>query len=317
MIMNNRPATIKTIGHGRLAFTMPIASFIFCFTTSCSDAPKTSVNTGKAADAQKTEAPTLISRALYEVRVLPLNQVTNCESTPGCNVDSTSGALILAGGDIVMETMSNFSIRFVSGKVSILNNPALTIDLGPSLNQFAPDATQDNMAGNISADLENRVVMTRRVGNIAFDPPRPLILGPIIQDPQQFADIDKLYRDITFKSIPGSMGPQVSGKASIRVRTINPRARYTPRSGATFATAPFDVLHWEMTLDRSASISNQNVQALLLNRIAFFWRTRPIQIPRLELDTDLPSLLGGKSDPTLSALGAVRVILDAKEVTNY
>jgi hypothetical protein len=287
--------------------------------TGCSgDAPKPSPKKGPAEDAKKNEAPTLVSRARYEVRVFPANDVKNCQATPGCVPDSmNNGALVLASGEIVMETMSNFAIRFVSGKVSVLDNPALTLDLGPSLNKFAPDPNQDNTAGNISSDLGNRVVMTKRVGNIAFDPPRPLILGPIIQDPQQFADIDKLYPDITFKKVPGTEGPDVSGRASIRVKTLNPREKYTPRPGATFATAPFDVLHWEMTLDNSRSISSQNIQALLLNRVGFYWRTRPIQIPRLVLDTTLASLLGGASNSPLSNIGEVRVILDAKEITNY
>ena len=72
-----------------------------------------------------------------------------------------------------------------------------------------------------------------------------------------------------------------------------------------------------MTLDNSRSISSQNIQALLLNRVGFYWRTRPIQIPRLVLDTTLASLLGGASNSPLSNIGEVRVILDAKEITNY
>ncbi|NDE13784.1 hypothetical protein EBZ80_02530 [bacterium] len=292
-----------------------------CATTilSCSgEPPKSKPSVGKPEDAKKTEAPTLISRARYEVRVFPLNDVHGCEATPGCVPDSmNNGALVLAGGEIVMETMSNFSIRFVSGKVNVLNNPALTLDLSASLNKFAPDATQDNMAGNISSDLDNRVVMTKRVGNIGFDPPRPLILGPIIQNPRQFADINKLYPDIAFTTIPGTSGPQVAGKASIRVKTVNATEQYSPRPGATFAQAPFDVLHWEMTLENAGPGSTQNVQALLLDRIGFYWRTKPIQIPRLVLDTDLASLLGGNSNSPLSQIGKIRVIMDAKEITNF
>ncbi len=316
--MNNTRSTLKTFALAKLKSTILALTCAATISACSGEPPKSKPSTGKPEDAKQTTAPTLISRARYEVRVFPLNDVLGCQATPGCVPDSmNNGALVLAGGEIVMETMSNFSIRFVSGKVSILNNPALTLDLGASLNKFAPDATQDNMAGNISSDLDNRVVMTKRVGNIAFDPPRPLILGPIIQNPQQFADINKLYPDITFKTVPGTSGPQVAGKASIRVKTVNARERYIPREGATFAKDPFDVLHWEMTLENNGTGSTQNVQALLLDRIGFYWRTKPIQIPRLLLDTDLASLLGGSSNSPLSQIGKVRVIMDAKEITNF
>ena len=300
--------------------TMLLSAFLLTLppllSWSCSNAPQKKTQQGDTKNAVKAAAPTLLSRTVYEVRVLPLGQVHNCESRAGCDVDNGE-VLVLASGEIIMETMSNFSIKFVSGSVSILNNPALTIDLSKSLSQFAPDATQDTMSGNISSDLDGRVVMTKRIGNIMFDPPRPLILGPIIQDPNDFSKIDKVYPAIHFKSTADAKGPAVAGTATIHLKVINARESYKPRPTAKFATAPFEVLHWEMSLDNSTAATEQNVQALLLNRIAFYWRTRPIQIPRLALDTDLGSLLGGKSDPNTQAIGEVRVILDAKEITSF
>ncbi len=292
-----------------------VAILIASLTAACSAPPQNRKRDGNGQDAQASPsaAPTPLSRTTYEVRVLPLLQILGCN---GCDPDDPSKVLVLAGGEIVMETMSNFSIKFVSGSVRILNNPALTIDLSRSLGQFAPDATKDTMTGNISSDLDGRVVMTKRIGNILFEPARPLILGPIIQDPAQFADIDKTYPGIRFMSAPEHTGPAVSGTATIRLKVINPRETYKPRHAAVSAT-PFEVLHWEMSLDNSTATASQNVQALLLNKIAFYWRTRPIQIPRIAMDTDLPSLLGGKADAGLAAWGAVRVILDAKEITSF
>lgn len=297
-------------------WTITLSILLGSLASACSDAPKNTVKKGNSNDAMHaspTAAPTTLSRTIYEVRVLPLNAIAGCN---GCDPDNPDRVLVLAGGEIVMETMSNFAIKFVSGSVRILNNPALTIDLSKSLSQFAPDATKDTMSGNISSDLDGKVVMTKRIGNMLFEPARPLILGPIIQDPSDFAGIDKTYPGIRFMSAPEYTGPAVAGTATIRLKVINPRETYKPRHPAISAT-PFEVLHWEMSLDNSTATTSQNVQALLLNRIAFYWRTRPIQIPRLALDTDLASLLGGRADAGLAALGGVRVILDAKEITSF
>ena len=291
-----------------------LAILLASLASACSDGAKNTVKKGNGKNAmQATAAPTPLSRTVYEVRVFGKGTIA---SVTGCTLPEPSDDCALARGEIVMETMSNFSIKFVSGNVRVLKVPALTMDLSQSLNQFAPDATKDTMSGNISSDLDGRVVMTKRIGNILFEPARPLILGPIIQDPSDFAGIDKTYPGIQFKSAPEFTGPAVAGTATIRLKVINPREMYKPRHPAISAT-PFEVLHWEMSLDNSTATASQNIQALVLNQIAFYWRTRPIQIPRLTLDTDLASLLGGKVDPKLANFGEVRVILDAKEITSF
>lgn len=278
-------------------------------TWGCSNAPvDAKQKIGSGQNAVKTEPPKLMSRARYEVRVYSLRNLSTCREN-----DIECGQL--ASGEIMMETMSNFSIKFVSGSVRMLNNPDLTLDLTKSLSQFAPEAGQDTMAGNLSSDADGRIVMTKRVGDILFEPARPLILGPIIQNPDDFRGLEKTYSNIRFSTAPNSKAPPASGTATIHLKVVNPRERYTPRSQQVSAS-PFEVMHWEMALDNSSGTSTQNVQGLLLNKISFYWRTRPIQIPRLVLETDLPSLMGGKADPMMGFL-TVRVTLDALEITTF
>ena len=128
-----------------------LAILLASLASACSDGAKNTVKKGNAKNAmQATAAPTPLSRTVYEVRVLPLNAIAGCN---GCDPDNPDRVLVLASGEIVMETMSNFSIKFVSGSVRVLNNPALTIDLSKSLSQFAPDATKDTMSGTSPATL--------------------------------------------------------------------------------------------------------------------------------------------------------------------
>jgi hypothetical protein len=229
--------------------------------------------------------------------------------------------------------MSDFSIKFVSGQLVanialIPGTPGIQIpiDITKTLGQFSPEATQCDPRGNLSTDADGRILMTNRLGNIQFDPPRPLLLGPVIQDPADFEGLQRAYPNIHYSSAPGSTGAPVDGYAGLLLRVINTRlplkVQYEPK--------PVEVLHWEMVLDPNTRSSAQSMEALLPKRLAFYWRTRPIQIPRLVIETSLSSLIGGSLlggganggaasggggfGDLLGNFSVVRIILDAKSI---
>jgi hypothetical protein len=154
-----------------------------------------------------------------------------------------------------------------------------------------------------------------------FEPPRPLLLGPIIQNPEDFSGLNRSY-PVSFYSTPEATGAPVSGSATINVKVINARELYQPRH-ASYETAPFETLHWEMTMQQGSGNNPQNMQALLLDRVAFHWRPRPIQIPRLVIETGLAGLIGNQASGIIgigaTLLGGLKVkmMLDAKESINF
>lgn len=262
-------------------------------------------------------APVPQSQVLYELRAFKMAELPQCEPNNTCTP--------MATGDLTMEIMSNFSIRFIKGTFEIqkiFTDPLpapIRIDLTQMLAQFSPEAT--SMTDNLGTDAEGRIITTRRIGTVMFDPPRPLLLGPIIQNPEDFAGLNRSY-PVSFYSTPEAPGTPVSGSTTINLKVINPREIYQPRH-ASYETAPFETLHWEMTMQQGLGSAPQNMQALLLDRVAFHWRPRPIQIPRLVIETGLAGLIGNQGGGILATIGnllngiKVRLVLDAKEVTNF
>lgn len=282
------------------------------------------------------EPPALMSRLTYEVAVVDFLNLAKCDRSTDCVHDPLVEKR--ATGEVTLDTMSDFSMKFVSGQIiarfSILGRPLfeIPIDITKTLGQFSPDSTQCDPQGNLSTDADGRILMTKRLGNIQFEPPRPLLLGPVIQDPSDFDGLQRLYPNIHYSSVPGSTGPPVDGYAGLLVRVINTRlplkVQYEPK--------PVEVMHWEMTLvDPNGRGAAQNMEALLPERLAFYWRTRPIQIPRLVIQTNLRALMGGSLlgggasggaagaggsggggilTQVMEQVGVVRIMLDAKSI---
>lgn len=300
---------------GKISIALSAMLLLSCSSDSNKREQKIEAPAAAASDAL---TPVPQSRIVYEMRVFNLNEAKACEVNAQC--DPEDPKKVLATGELTMEIMSNFSIKFISGHFSPLTLSSFKIDLTKILTQYSPDATAAAaMANSLSTDAEGRIITTSRIGDIVFDPPRPLLLGPIIQNPDDFAGLTRSYPNIRYFSAPEATGQSIAGTATLNVRVLNHRALYTPRHAAMGST-PFEVLSWETTLQNQGSDANtQNLQALLLDRIAFYWRARPVQIPRLVLETGLTGLLGGQSSGIIGILGAikVRMILDAKEVINF
>ena len=63
---------------------------------------------------------------------------------------------------------------------STLNCLSLTIDLGKILNATQP------ANGNSKITSDGKMIYMDKFGTSTFDPPRPFLVGPIVQDPSEF-----------------------------------------------------------------------------------------------------------------------------------
>jgi hypothetical protein len=332
---------LKAAGIATMIFVLAVAAASCTSQERKSNRPSpTMAPAQNANDCPKpAEPPSVMSRLTYQVAVVDFLNLAKCDASRDCIHDTEVPKR--ATGEVTLETMSDFSMKFISGQIianlAILPGQSglqIPIDITKVLGQFSPESTQCDPQGNLSTDADGRILMTKRLGNIQFQPPRPLLLGPVIQDPSDFDGLQRVYPNIHYSSVSNSTGSRVDGHAGLVVKVINTRLPLKVQ----YEQKPIEVLHWEMTLDPNTPGSTQNMEALLPKRLAFYWRTRPIQIPRMVIETSLGALVGGSLlgggggsggvttgsgtagggggiiSQLLQQIGAVRIMLDAKSI---
>lgn len=127
-----------------------------------------------------------------------------------------------------------------------------------------------------------------------FTPPRPMVLGPIIQDPNFYNNYRYVDAKDTHVRLVTPQGTVESdGKFLIEVKNIN--TSFQPQGSTTRYE---NVIEWEM---RTSGFMNfPKMQANLADRWEWWWRVKPISIPQMKLHTTLGQLMPGQP---LSKLG--------------
>ena len=224
-------------------------------------------------------------------------------------IETASGAKPCKG-EVELELFTNFNLEFPKFEIQCLS---MTIDLagifgaagGGGFGGFGNGAEGD---GNLSHDGE--VLYLKNIAGATFDPPRPMLIGPIIQDPKKY----KGYRKTTKHSVQGTdakTGEAYSGSGSFTTEVIEVGTEFESDEEAIDGEFE-DVIHWQIT--KRGFDDLKVTHGILLDKLEFWWNMRPIMIPKIVCVGDLGSALDQGDGNTTALLGTVTVTL---EVIDY
>ena len=212
----------------------------------------------------------------------------------------------------------DIKIGFKSGEIdfdlpeAIIRCLSIEIDLSKMLS-FAKSSESEP---EISSD--GKVLRIDRFGGGTFDPPRPLLVGPIFQNIDRFKGFDESKN----YSVSGTndQGSSYSGSGNIDIEVHDIEAKFTSEANEDLE---FDnIVHWSM----KASDFGEDVpkaKLLLFDNLEFYFNARPIMVPKIVMEGQMSYFIqgsgaggegGGVEGIADDFLGPLRIVL---EVTDY
>jgi hypothetical protein len=231
------------------------------------------------------ESPEMAARVDYDVRV------------------TTRSGARLCSGETTLEILSNFSLRVPDAYVDCVS---MHLDLGGMLDA----AVAGRIAGEDNLAHDGKVMSVRSLGGTRFDPPRPLLLGPTVQDSKKYEGLVRTTRhDLT---ATGDDGRRIRGSGSFDIAVIDTEATYEDASNSSIF---FDkVLHWEIT----SRFDTPPKYGLTFSKMTWLWNTRPIMIPAIFIEGSLEDFIESDSTEVIDALaGELRVELFVREYQGF
>jgi hypothetical protein len=220
-------------------------------------------------------------------------------------VTSESGVAV-CNGEATIKIMTNFSMTFPKAEIACLS---LTVNLGKAL-----DTGGAALGGGDGADAvstithDGKVLSLKTLAGTDFDPPRPMLLGPIVQDPS----IYKNFKQTTQHTLSGKdaeTGAAISGTGSFKINVLDEKTTYKNN----FIDEEFEnILHWEITSSGFKDIPARS--GLVFDRMEWLWNTRPIMIPKLSITGRLSDFISGDAGANADMLlGTLKIDLTVKE----
>jgi hypothetical protein len=143
-----------------------------------------------------------------------------------------------------------------------------------------------------------------------FDPPRPSLLGPLIQRPDEFEGYRYVEQSrLTLINEAGTVQDQ--GAFLIQVKDVG--SSFSPEgSGKTYD----QIIHWEIS---ASGFSNVQKGAIgVFDRSEYWQNVRPISIPQIKFYTKLSQLFsGGMSQLGDAFLGPVTISITLKSEQRF
>jgi hypothetical protein len=213
-------------------------------------------------------------------------------------ITSNSGASICSG-EIGIDILSDFNMKFPN---AFLDCVSLRIDLGGILGaQQAAAGSQATGQGKISHD--GQVLAMESIANATFAPPRPLLVGPIVQQEDKYKGFKRTSEHTM--TYTNDAGESAEATGSFDIKVINHQTTFK------YEGNEFDkVMHWEMTSNFDAPAKH----GLTFKKWTWFWNTRPIMIPGFVIEGSLGDFIEGDSAEMAEALtGVLKIELYVKE----
>ncbi len=220
-------------------------------------------------------------------RPAPYVPVSIATATYRVRVFGQSGAELCSGA-VDLELMSDLGFGPANGGMICVGQK---IDFGRMLRGLS-----GNSAPEIDVLADGLMIRVRTIGGVAFNPPRPLILGPMVQDTAPFIGLNQTSQhQATWKN--PETGKTVNSSGTTVVRVIGVNERYD----SSFLGKRFDrILHWEMTSTGYDGIPKSD--AMIFDRIEMLWNARPLVIPKIVIQGNVSSFIS--QDSSQSGLGA-------------
>jgi hypothetical protein len=215
---------------------------------------------------------------------------------------STTSVKGLCKGEINVRIMTDFTIQFPDATLQCLS---LTFDIGKVLAAGAG-------AGGTSTEgdkHDGKVFYKKSIGGATFDPPRPFLLGPVVQDVSIFDG----FHQTTDHRLSGSDGSKdYNARGSFAIDVLDMKTTYSNN----FLKEPFDqVLHWRIKASGFDGVPAK--VGLAFQSWEWLWNVRPIMIPRFVIVGDLKDFVTGGSigDAGSLIVGTMTIEADVKEYT--
>jgi len=232
-------------------------------------------------------------------------------------ITSDSGA-VLCRGVVDLTIMTNFSIELPEAFITCGGN--MNIDLASVLSggigggdsgKGILDGFGDK-GGDSPVSHDGKVLSLSEIAGVKFDPPRPLMLGPIINNPDDFKDFERtVSSSATHKS-----GKTGSGKFKLKV--LNHQGKYSNPLMEKSGLDPFkNVMHWEMKTSGFEGFTAS--EGLIIEKFEWYWNTRPLMIPEIQIEGNLGDLFGNPDGDTLAgdAIGYVKLNLMVEDFKQF
>jgi hypothetical protein len=144
----------------------------------------------------------------------------------------------------------------------------------------------------------------------AFDPPRPSLLGPLIQRPEEFQGYRYVEQSrLTLINESGT----VQDQGAFLIQVLDVGSSITPEgSGKTYD----QIIHWEIS---ASGFSNVQKGAIgVFDRAEYWQNVRPISIPQIKFYSKLSQLFaGGMSQLGDAFLGPVTISITLKSEQRF
>ncbi len=224
------------------------------------------------------------------------------EVTYDLSVTSSSGA-VPCRGEVALGILEDFSLDIPT---AVMNCGSLTLNLGMVLGKSVMSGGEDrDLTGNMQHD--GKVMSMKQIANANFYPERPILLGPIIQNPSDYVGF-KRTTEHKLETLDKTTGKRKESRGEFKVTVLDVESHFEVPGGS------FDnVLHWQLEANGFDGIPKS--QGLMFSKWEWYWNTRPIMIPKIVIVGELSDFIQSKNGEsgTNDLLGELKIELIAKQ----
>ena len=254
--------------------------------------PASKVDTQNAAPQGTTE-PTLVVKGVYKL------SITGTETT-----------LTPCEGEIQLNIMSDMQAQLAKGELTCLGIPIPIQKFLPPLPKVEAEVTQ-------KVESDGRVFRGAKIGDYAFKPARPFLVGPVIQDISKFVNYQESKE---YEATREKDGETETYNGNISLNILETEAKYLEVPGEPLE----HVIKWEM---KSTGFENiDHGASFCFYRYEMWWSTNPLAIARLEINDSGAEFTGGALPSSAKKVvsffdsigekfgGKIKVLLELKEI---
>ena len=237
---------------------------------------------GSSLNSNPKSGNKVIVKGRYLVRVSAFRPVAERDTSeePTLQGLETASKGSICVGRVFLNIKEDFSLEFPDSKIKCVMIGEL--DLGELLAGMNDDADREK-----AAEASDKMLRLKQLGPMSFDPPRPLLVGPIIQDPTEYQGLTetKTY-NVKFKD--KEKGTVTEDSGDITVNVLEAGTSMTP---IFMPNSPFEnIVKFEMRTKGFTKVPR--TAGFLFDRVEFTVNSRPISIPVIKLESRASDLAG-------------------------
>ena len=196
-------------------------------------------------------------------------------------VRTRSGTTLCKGHTKVLIT-SSFAMNFGDGTLKCLS---INLDLKKLLGSATAAQSHDGAPTQNKLSSDGKVLRASQLGQFSYEPARPFLVGPVIQDPKLFQGLFEEKQYVVKGTQPAA---QSTGSIRLQVEGIDETLKPEGYKG----NINFNhIMRWKMETTGFNEINRAS--AILFDSIEFFWNTIPIAVPKILVEADLNDLMQG------------------------